>query len=307
MAFRSTSGLVALNPMILSIVFGAIIQNVFGTSSATLPGIAFAAKRPLRLGIVLLGLQLTVTQMIGLGGTAVLIVAGTLLATFLAIRVVGRMLGVDRALTDLIAAGTAVCGASAVVAANSVSRGSDEDVAYSIACVSILGTISMFAYPLLGTLLDMDAAAFGLWTGATVHEVAQVVAASFQFSDEAGQYGTVSKLARVVMLAPLVLGMAVFVARSTNGEVRARTPMPWFVLGFVAMVIVNSAVDLPDLITSNIAMVTTFLMSMALAAIGLQIDVARLRAKGTRPLLLAVFGWIFIAVFGLAALKLFGF
>jgi uncharacterized integral membrane protein (TIGR00698 family) len=304
-AFRYISGLAALSPMILSIVAGAIVQNVFGTPVSALPGIAFCAKRVLRLGIVLLGLQLTIANLVELGGVAILIIAATLLATFFAIRIVGRLLGVDRPLVDLIAAGTAVCGASAVVAANTVSRGSDEDVAYAIASVSILGTISIFAYPLLAPLLELDPAGFGLWAGATIHEVAQVVAASFQYSDEAGHYGAISKLARVVMLAPLVLGMAMFMRERSHDGVRARAPMPWFVIGFIGMAILNSALDLPDFLVSKVAAVTTFLMSMALAAIGLQIDFGKLRAKGLRPLLLGVFGWLFIAVFGLFALKLF--
>ncbi|WP_274626272.1 YeiH family protein [Arvimicrobium flavum] len=307
LTFRSLSGISSLSPMILAIVVGIAVQNLWGAPASALPGIAFSAKRLLRLGIVLLGLQLTLTQVLSLGGGAVAILAATLLATFFAIRLAGRALGVDRALTDLIAAGTAVCGASAVVAANTVSRGSDEDVAYAIACVSILGSISMFVYPLLAQPLGLDDVGFGLWVGATVHEVAQVAAAAFQHSDAAGQYGTVSKLTRVVMLAPLVLGMAVFATSRGEGEARAETPVPWFVLGFVCMVIVNSAVELPAIVAENVGLVTNFLLASALAAIGLQINAGRLRAKGAKPLLLGVFGWLFIAVFGLAALKLFGY
>lgn len=304
---RDLLGIAAISTMVLAIMVGIVVGNAFGVPTLARPGIAFSVKRLLRLGIILLGLQLTLTDVMALGAGAVPMVAITLAATFIAIRIAGRLMGVERPLTDLIAAGTAVCGASAAIAANTVAKGSDEDVAYAVAAVSILGSASILIYPLLAQPLGLDDLGYGLWTGATVHEVAQVAAASFQLGDVAGQYGTVAKLTRVVMLAPLILAMAAIANLGSGSNAKTRTPMPWFVIGFLALVLVNSAVEMPVFVRENAPVVTAFLLSMALAAMGLQIDVSRLRAKGLRPLALAVFGWLFIAIFGFAMLRVFGY
>ncbi|MBW9086360.1 YeiH family putative sulfate export transporter [Rhizobium wenxiniae] len=311
LTIRSATGWMALSPLILSIILGMLIRNTIALPQAVEAGIQFSLKRILRAGIILLGLQVTIAQILSLGGSALLMVALTLVATFLAIRLTGRLMGVDRQLTDLIAAGTSVCGASAVIAANTVVRGRQEHVAYAVACVTLFGSISMIAYPLLAAPLGLDERAYGLWSGATIHEVAQVVAASFQAGDVAGQFGTISKLARVVLLAPLIMTLALAMRSGSGANLndgqRVSSPIPWFVLGFVAMMLVNSAVSIPADLTGNIVMLTNFLLSMALAAMGLQANIGKLRAEGWRPLALGAFGWIFIAAFGYAALKLFGF
>jgi uncharacterized integral membrane protein (TIGR00698 family) len=304
---RAATGISALSPLILSIIIGMLVRNTLSLPAAIEPGIGFSLKRILRLGIILLGLQVTVAQILSLGGTALAIVALTLATTFVAIRLAGRALGVDRQLTDLIAAGTSVCGASAVIAANTVIRGRQEHVAYAVACVTLFGSISMLAYPLLAAPLGLDERAYGLWSGATIHEVAQVVAASFQAGDVAGQFGTISKLARVVLLAPLVMTLALALRSQTNDAHTGSVPMPWFVLGFVAMMAVNSVVEIPADLGKGITIVTNFLLSMALAAMGLKANIAKLKAEGWRPLALGAFGWLFIAAFGYAMLKLCGF
>lgn len=307
-AIRSLTGWTALSPLILSIIIGMLIRNTLSLPAVIEPGIGFSLKRILRFGIILLGLQVTVAQILSLGGAALVMVALTLAASFIAIRLAGRALGVDSQLTDLIAAGTSVCGASAVIAANTVVRGKQEHVAYAVACVTLFGSISMLAYPLLAAPLGLDERAYGLWSGATIHEVAQVVAASFQAGDVAGQFGTISKLARVVLLAPLVMTLALALRSGANGQGQSGgVPMPWFVLGFIAMMAVNSVVDIPTEASKSIVMLTNFLLSMALGAMGLQANIAKLKAEGWRPLALGAFGWIFIAAFGFAMLRLFGF
>jgi uncharacterized integral membrane protein (TIGR00698 family) len=307
LAIRAGTGLTALSPLILSIIIGMLLRNSFTLPASVEPGIAFSLKRILRAGIVLLGLQVTVAQILSLGGAALAMVAVTLVATFLAIRLAGRLMGVDRKLTDLIAAGTSVCGASAIIAANTVVRGRQDHVAYAVACVTLFGSLSMLAYPLLAAPLGLDERAYGLWTGATVHEVAQVVAASFQSGEVAGQFGTISKLARVVLLAPLVMVLALAVRSGTDGPAKAAAPMPWFVLGFIGMMLVNSVIDIPAEISGGMTTLTNFLLAMALGAMGLQANIGKLKAEGWRPLALGAFGWLFIAAFGYAMLKLSGF
>ncbi len=307
LTIRNLSGITALSPLIISIIIGMLIRNTLPVPAVVEPGIGFSLKKILRLGIVLLGLQVTAMQILSLGGAGLAMVVLTLVSTFVAIRVMGRVMGVDRSLTDLIAAGTSVCGASAIIATNTVVRGREEHVAYAVACVTLFGSLAMIAYPLLASPLGLDARGYGLWTGSTIHEVAQVVAASFQGGEVSGQFGTISKLARVVMLAPLIMTLALAMRSGPDGGAKASAPMPWFVFGFIAMMLVNSVVTIPASVSQNVVMLTNFLLSMALAAMGLQANIGKLKAEGWRPLALGAFGWIFIAVFGFAMLKLFGF
>jgi uncharacterized integral membrane protein (TIGR00698 family) len=243
---------------------------------------------------------------VGLAGVGV--IAATLIATLVFTKWLGRLLGVDGKLAELIGAGTSICGASAVIATNTVTGGSDEDVAYAVACVTVFGSLSMLLYPLLPGLLDLTPAAFGLWSGASIHEIAQVVAAAFQDGARAGEIGTVAKLTRVMMLAPVVIALGVVAVRraahAAGSASRAAPPMPWFVLGFVAMVILNSVITIPAAPKAWIALATTFLLSMALAAMGMETDFRKLKAEGLKPLMLAAAAWIFISAFALALVKL---
>ena len=223
-------------------------------------------------------------------------------------RSLGRLIGVERKLAELIAAGTSICGASAVIATNTVTRAADEDVAYAVACVTVFGSIAMFVYPLLPSLLQLDPHAYGLWSGASIHEIAQVVAAAYQDGHAAGEFGTIAKLARVTMLAPVVMSLGYLAARqarrSGDASSTASAPLPWFVLGFIAMVVVNSMVSIPDQARSVIVTFTTFLLAMALAAMGLETDIRKLCAKGLRPLLLGAGAFLFISSFSLAMIKI---
>src|SRR6516225_8083375 len=225
---REIPGVGTLSPMILAIVIGIAFHNLIGTPARARPGIAFSMKRLLRAAIVLLGFQLTLTQVASVGGRGLLVIAATLAATFLLTIGAGRLLGVDRKLAELIAAGTSICGASAVIATNTVTDAHDEDVTYAIACVTIFGSVAMFAYPALPGLLHLDAPSYGLWCGSSIHEIAQVVAASFQNGQRAGEIGTLVKLARVMLLAPVVLALSVkkrFAARGQGAPDR-RTSRP---------------------------------------------------------------------------------
>ena len=304
LVLRQLSGIAVLSPMILSVLAGLAIGSLWRVPPRLVPGLALATRPVLRAGIVLLGFQITLGQIGALGPAAFAVSALTLLATFLAVRLAGRALGMAGPLTDLIAAGTAVCGASAVIAANPVARGSDEDVAYAVACVTIFGTLAMLAAPLLAGPLGLAGASYGIWTGASIHEVAQVTAAAFQLGDAAGQAGTVAKLIRVMLLAPLVLGMALALRGRAQGGVSV--PVPWFVFGFVTAMLINSATPLPDALREGLALLAGLLLATGLAAMGLMTDPRRLWARGARPLLLGAFGWVFAAGFAWAAVIFLG-
>src|ERR1700730_9672218 len=307
-AARQLPGMATFSPMILSIMIAIAFHNIVGTPAWAKAGVTFSLRRLLRLAIILLGLQLTAAQVIEVGGRGLGIIAATLVATFVFTICAGKLLGVDRKLAQLIAAGTSICGASAVIATHTVTDAPDEDVAYAVACVTVFGSVAMFTYPLLPALLHLDPHAFGLWTGASIHEIAHVLDAQFQDGQQAGEFGTIAKLSRVMLLAPMVIAIGLLAARGAKGgksagASSARPPVPWFVVGFVALVGVNSFVTIPAGARAWIIAATTFLLSIALAAMGLETSIGKLAAKGFRPALLGAFAFLFIATFSLTLIK----
>lgn len=302
---RNVSGFALFSPMILAVVAGMVYSNVLGTPAHAKAGIAFSQKRLLRFAIVLLGFQLTLGQVVSIGASGVGIVALTLGATFLFTITLGRLIGVDAKLAQLIAAGTSICGASAIVATNIVTDARDEDVTYAVASITLFGTVAMLGFPLLAPLLGLDQHAFGLWAGASIHEVAQVIGAGFQNGTQSGEIATVAKLTRVAMLAPMVIALGLMARRKSSGDQSAaRPPMPWFVAAFVAVVALNSLVTIPVELKQAMALATTIMLTMGLAAMGLQADISQLRSRGLRPLALAFSAFLFIGGFSLMLVKL---
>jgi len=296
----------ALSPSILAILLGIAVRQMFGSPAALRPGLAFAVRPVLRAAVVMLGFQLTLGQVAALGWGALLAVAGGLVSCFVGTIWLGRRLGVEPRLARLIAAGTSVCGASAVVASNSVVRGEEGDVAYAMAAVTVFGTIAMLATPALALALGLDATTAGLWTGASIHEVAQVVGAATQLGEQGLQIATVAKMARILMLAPLVLTLAAVARRGAagDGEARAKVPVPWFVFGFLALAAASSAGLVPAAMVKPAASVTSFMLAMALGAMGFGVELRDLKRKGLRPLVLAASSWLLIAGLSLGLVRL---
>lgn len=307
-ALRKLPVMSTFSPMMVAMVLGLLIHNLLRTPALARPGVLFSQKPLLRWAIVLLGLQLTLTQVVAVGPAGLFVIVAATFATFAFTVWLGRMLGVERGLTELIAAGTSICGASAIVATNTVTNASEEDVGYALASVTLFGTIAIFLYPLLKVALGLDAHHYGLWAGASIHEVAQVVAAAFQGGQEAGEFGAIVKLTRVMLLAPLVLCLGFLVARRARAAhvegPHPKTPVPWFVFGFIGMMLLNSVITIPPQVRAPLTWVTTFLFTMALAAMGLEIDLRKLRAKGLRPLLLGAIASLFIAGLALAMVEI---
>ena len=304
-AVQHASGIAALSPLMLAMIIGIAFANTVGVGATLKPGVKFALRRVLRFAIILLGFQMSLEQFALIGVSGLALVIGLLIATFVFIKLLGRVLGVGRELTELIAAGTSICGASAVAAANTVTRGSEEDVAYAIACVTIFGSLSMLLLPVIGSVLDLGATQYGLWVGASVHEVAQVTGAAFHAGPEAGQVGTLAKLIRVLLLAPVIFSLGYLAARGKRGGAGgAAAPMPWFVLGFVATAAIAVIWPLPEQAMGITTTATTFMLTVALAAMGLDTDIRKLCSKGVRPLALGAAGWAFISVVGLVLVGL---
>lgn len=305
MAFglRALFPAIPLSPLMLAICLGMLWRNLFGVPAAAAAGIAASLKRPLRLGIVLIGLQLTIGHLVDIGAAGLALLIACVVLTFCFTLMMGRVLRVESGMAQLIAAGTSICGASAVVAANSVIRGRGESVAYALGVVTLYGTVAMFSVPLLGSLAGFSDQAYGLWVGASVHEVAQVVAAAFAHGPIAGEYGTASKLARVLMLAPMVIVLGQLLARRGHAGA-AEAPVPWFAFGFILMVGVASTGFLPASVLSAVAILAQVLLALAMAAVGLETDLRQIRAEGWRPLALGGLATLFIAALAFALVSL---
>lgn len=289
--------LAGFSPLILAIVLGMVFRNALGLPSWAAAGVAFAMRPLLRIAIALLGLQLGFQHLMLIGVSGAAIIVGLAASTFLFTVWFGRLIGCDRALSQLLAAGTSICGASAVVAANTVVRARDEDVAYAVACVTLFGTIAMFLFPFIASVVGLDAWTYGFWVGASVHEVAQVVAAAFQLGPDAGEAGTIVKLARVMLLAPLILALGLS-AQTTRTAERRAAPVPWFIVGFMALLVLNSVVEIPADLKLGVAEVTAFMMAVALAAVGLAVDIGKLRTRGLKPMAVGLASFVFVGAGG---------
>jgi uncharacterized integral membrane protein (TIGR00698 family) len=303
---RQVPVLAKLSPLILALGLGMALRNVVGLPAVCKAGVVFSLRRVLRFAVMLLGLQLSLRQVVDLGGLGLLVVVLTLGGSYLFTVGVGAWLRIDRKLCHLIAAGTSVCGASAVLAANTVAEGSDEDATYAVAVVTVFGTLAMLTYPLLPELLSLSEKAYGLWAGASIHEVAQVVAAAFQNGPVSGDVATVSKLSRVLLLAPLVAVLGLLAARkgrAAGGGKSRPSPVPLFVVGFVGLCLVGTWFPLTGDVKAWVETANRFLLSMALAAMGLETDVRKLTGRGVRPLVLGAAGWLFIAGLSYALIR----
>jgi uncharacterized integral membrane protein (TIGR00698 family) len=297
--------LAAVSALMIAIVLGMLVRNTVGLPAACAPGIRFSLRRLLRLAVMLLGFQLSARQIAEVGGMGLFVVAVTLGGAFCFTVWLGRRLGVDPKLAELIAAGTSICGASAIVATNSVTEGSDEDVAYAIAVVTLFGCASMLLYPVGDVLMHMPAQAYGLWAGSSIHETAQVLAAAFQGGAVSGRIGAVSKLSRVMLLAPVVLALG-WAARRRDGAACAQkrsVPVPLFLLGFVAAICINSAAILPAPVTQFIVKIDQFLLALSLGAMGLETSFRKVRDAGLRPMLLGSGAWLFISAFSFTLIR----
>jgi uncharacterized integral membrane protein (TIGR00698 family) len=283
--------------LIWALALGALVANTGLLRPSLAPGISLASRRILRLGVALLGIRLSLGIVGDLGLRTIAVILGSIVVTFAATLLMGRLMGVSGPLTLLIATGTGICGASAIVAMESVSEADREEAAFALATITVLGTVAMVGMPFLRTPLGLDMTDYGIWAGASVHEVAQVVGATAGVSAVALQIGTLVKLARVALLAPLVFGYAVSRGRSRP----AGTPLvPLFVVGFLALAAVRSADVLPDRVVSDLARIDVWLLAAGMAGLGLGLELARLRGLGYRPLLLGFASWFTIALVSLA-------
>jgi uncharacterized integral membrane protein (TIGR00698 family) len=287
-----------------------LIGNIVSIPKIIVSGQKFAAKKVLRFGIVLLGTQLALKQVVDLGGRELIVVVGVVALTFLGTLWLGPRLGVSKSLSLLIATGFSICGASAVAAMEGVVDADEEEVTYAIALVTLCGSLAIVLLPLLRNVLSLsDPQLFGSWVGASVHDVAQVIATSSTGGETAVQSATVVKLSRVVLLAPLVACVSIWVRRSSSGLVakvdkKNVSIVPLFVIGFLVMIAVRTTGVIPNNWLTTLKTIEQVCLASALVGLGSDVRIARLLKVGGRPLLLALISWFGIAVVSLIGVRL---
>jgi uncharacterized integral membrane protein (TIGR00698 family) len=289
---------VGLSPLTLTILLGIVAGNTifppFAERAAA--GVDFSKSTLLRAGIVLYGTRLTFQQVAAIGWTGALIDALVVTGTFvLAVQLGTRVFKLDRETSMLIGAGSAICGAAAVLATEPVVRGQPHRAAVAVATVVAFGTLSMLIYPALYPHLGLSEQAYGTYVGSTIHEVAQVVAAGKSVSDLAASTAVIEKMLRVMMLAPFLLLLS-YTQREPGA--RTRIAVPWFALLFVLMSAVNSAALLPPAWSQFLTQIDTLLLAMAMGALGLRTHLGAIRQAGTGPLMLAATLCLFLILGG---------
>jgi uncharacterized integral membrane protein (TIGR00698 family) len=300
-----------ISALTLAIVLGMVAGNTIYSriGGAAEAGVTFSKAKLLRLGIILYGLRLTFQDIGNVGWTGVAIDAAVLCSTFgLACFLGTRVFGLDRKTAMLIGAGSSICGAAAVMATEPVVRGRAEQVMVAVATVVVFGTLAMFLYPVLHQLnaqhqlIAMSPSAYGVYTGSTIHEVAQVVVAGRAVGEQAANTAVIAKMVRVMMLAPFLIVLSAWLSRSSAQDAASDGPakprrgivVPWFALGFVAVAGLNSLALLPHAVVNEFIEIDTVLLAMAMAGLGLTTHAAAIRKAGVRPLALAavLFAWL---------------
>lgn len=300
-----------LVPIIGGPVFGLLLGVVLAALAPPLrsarlrPGVLLASRGVLQTSIVVLGTGLSLRQVARVGGGSLPVMLGTLAVALCGGWVLGRALRVRGDTQTLITVGTAICGASAIAATTAVIRAKDSVVSYAIGTIFTFNIAAVLLFPPLGHLLGMSPHAFGLWSGTAINDTSSVVAAGYSYGDAAGAYSLVVKLSRSLMLVPIVCVLALRAARRAPvagarlGGVPWRRVVPMFLVGFLAASALDSLGLVPDGWHPALSQLGAFLITTALAGIGLSMRLADIRRAGPRPLLLGASLWVLVAASGL--------
>ncbi|KQW47995.1 hypothetical protein ASC77_16510 [Nocardioides sp. Root1257] len=287
-----------LSPTLVAIVLGIVVAGSGRLAPSARPGLRVASRQVLRVGVALLGLQLLLPEIVALGWPLLVVIAAVVLLGIAGTLALGRLLGVPPERSLLVACGFSICGAAAVAAVEGVRESKDEDVAAVVSLVVVFGSVVMLALPLGAVALGFDPVAAGAWSGASIHEVGQVVVAGGLVGGAALQVAVAVKLGRVLMLAPV---LAVLSLRSRRTAAVRPPLVPGFVLAFVACAASRTLLPLPDVVLDLAGWVQAGALAMAMFALGCGLEVAALRRTGAPVLVLAGGATLLVALLGLPA------
>lgn len=288
----------SFSPLIVGIVLGMLYANSLRNNlpETWVPGIKFCSKQILRLGIILYGFRLTFQSVIAVGTEAIVIDLIVVCITIFIGILAGKLLKMDKDLTLLTATGSAICGAAAVLGAESVIKPQPYKTAVAVSTVVIFGTIAMFIYPVLyrSGVTGLDETGMGVYTGSTLHEVAHVVGAGNAMGENISDTAIIVKMIRVILLAPVLLAMSFFTRSATGTGGKKQITIPWFAFGFIAVIGFNSLNLLPASVVGFINNFDTFLLTMAMTALGAETSIDKFRQAGAKPFILAAILFIWL-------------
>ncbi|MDE6544762.1 MAG: YeiH family protein, partial [Paramuribaculum sp.] len=286
---------ISFSPMIIGIILGMLYANSLRNNlpETWVPGIQFCSKKILRIGIILYGFRLTFQDIAAVGVAGILVDAVIVAVTILGGVLIGRWLKMDSDTALLTSVGSGICGAAAVLGAESTIRTQPYKTAVAVATVVIFGTISMFLYPIAyrAGVLDLSPQEMGIYTGSTLHEVAHAVGAGNAMGGEVANVSVIVKMIRVMLLVPVLLILGFWAARrnakSAEGGEKGKVAVPWFAFGFLAVIGFNSLNLLPAVFVDAINYFDTFLLTMAMAALGAETSIDKFKKAGAKPFILA--------------------
>lgn len=291
----------SFSPLIIGIILGMLYANSLRNRlpETWVPGILFSSKQLLRLGIILYGFRLTFQNIVEVGVPAILIDAVIVTLTITGGVFIGRLLKMDKDVALLTAVGSGICGAAAILGAEATIRTKPYKTAVAVSTVVIFGTISMFLYPVLyrNGIVDLTPGAMGIYTGSTLHEVAHVVGAGNAMGREISDPAIIVKMIRVIMLVPALLVIGYLAARGKGEEGKTggrKVVIPWFAIGFLVVIGFNSLDLLPQNVVGFINNLDTFLLTMAMTALGAETSIEKFKKAGAKPFVLALvlYGWL---------------
>ena len=299
---------ISFSPMIIGIILGMLYANSLRNHlpETWVPGIQFCSKKILRLGIILYGFRLTFQDVVNVGMAGIAVDSIIVAVTILGGIYIGKLMKMDKDIALLTSIGSGICGAAAVLGAESTIQTKPYKTAVAVATVVIFGTISMFLYPIAyrSGWLDLTPQQMGIFSGATLHEVAHAVGAGNAMGQEISNVSIIVKMIRVMMLVPVLLILGYWVAKKAKSGMNAdgsvqktKVAVPWFAVGFLAVIGFNSFDLLPVPVVDAINYVDTFLLTMAMAALGAETSIDKFKKAGVKPFILAF--WLYVnLIFG---------
>lgn len=291
----------SFSPMIIGIILGMLYANSLRNNlpDTWVPGIQFCSKKVLRIGIILYGFRLTFQDIVSVGVSGIIIDVIIVTTTILGGIYIGKLLKMDKDTALLTSVGSGICGAAAVLGAESTIRTQPYKTAVAVATVVIFGTISMFLYPIAYRtgIFDLTPQEMGIYSGATLHEVAHAVGAGNAMGTEIANVSIIVKMIRVMLLVPVLLILGFWVAKNKsegNGAQKGKLNIPWFALGFLVVIGINSLDLLPTPVVDGINYIDTFMLTMAMAALGAETSIDKFKKAGAKPFILAfcLYAWL---------------
>ncbi len=305
--------LAIMGQLVIAILIGITWRALVGVPDKIIAGVNFSSKKLLRLGIVLLGMRLNLLDIIHAGLKVFLIAVIVITCTLIIVYGVARLFNVEKRLSILTACGTAICGAAAVVAIAPQIKANDDETAIGAAIVAILGTIFTLLYTFLYPVLGLSPLGYGIFSGATLHEIAHTIAAAASGGNEAVDIAVIVKLTRVAMLVPIAILIGIWDNRSEKKEQGGHNkiswksiPIPWFILGFLLVSGINSLGFIPISIANGIVTIAYLLIAMAMAGLGLNVDLVAFKRLGMRPFAAGLIGSVILSGLGFMLVHLFG-